>query len=441
MGTQVTRSRSVVRRFAVTRLAVPVVLVALVASACTSGPGKDSGTKGPSGSGTGAGSSAAPSTSATPQPPATLAASPAAAASAHMDPTLPIKVVATGGTITEAKLVNPQGTVVTGKMSSDATSWSSSEVLGYGKTYTLTATAKNADGKTVSLKRSFTTVTPDNFTMPYFQYTGGYALKNGATYGVGIVPVVHFDEPIADKKAATATLSVSSSPTKVTGAWYWSDDQNVAFRPQNYWPAHTRVWVSAKVYGKQVGPGLYGQADASASFTIGDKHVTIADDNAPAVNKVRVYFNDKLVQTYNTSMGKHQTIQVNGKSISYYTMNGTYTVIAHENPARMTSASYGLPVNAPGGYDELIYWATKISTDGIYLHQLNTTIWAQDNGYDVSHGCLNLPTAAAQWFFQHSLIGDVVVVHGTKGAPNIEYWQGGAWSVPWSTWSAGGYNN
>ena len=437
MGTHVMRSRSVARRFAVARLAVPVTLVALLAVACTSGPAKNSGTGGPSGTGTGGGSSAAPHTS-TPPPPATLAASPAVAASGHMDPTLPIKLVATGGTITSAKLVNPQGTSVAGKLSADASSWSSSEVLGYGKTYTLTGTAKNPDGKTVSLKRTFTTVSPDNFTMPYFQYTGGYALKKGAVYGVGIVPVVHFDEPITDKAAATATLSVTTMP-KVTGAWYWPDDQNVAFRPQKYWPAHTKVSISAHVYGKQVGPGVYGEADASTNFSIGDKHVTIADDNAPQVNKVRVYFNDKLVQTYNTSMGKHETIQVGGKSISYYTMNGTYTVIAHENPARMTSASYGLPVNAPGGYDELIYWATKISTDGIYLHQLNTTIWAQDNGHDVSHGCLNLPTASAQWFYQHSLIGDVVVIHGTQGAPDIQYWQGGAWTVPWKTWAAAGY--
>ena len=47
----------------------------------------------------------------------------------------------------------------------------------------------------------------------------------------------------------------------------------------------------------------------------------------------------------------------------------------------MCSASYGLPANAPGGYGcEDIPWSTKISTDGIYLHELDTTVWAQDNG-------------------------------------------------------------
>ena len=53
-------------------------------------------------------------------------------------------------------------------------------------------------------------------------------------------------------------------------------------------------------------------------------------------------------------------------------MPGTYTVIGHENPAIMSSASYGLPANSPLGYaPEKVYWATKISTDGIYLHELD----------------------------------------------------------------------
>ena len=42
-------------------------------------------------------------------------------------------------------------------------------------------------------------MTPPEHDNAVLQYTGGYALQNGATYGVGIVPVVHFDESITDK--------------------------------------------------------------------------------------------------------------------------------------------------------------------------------------------------------------------------------------------------
>jgi lipoprotein-anchoring transpeptidase ErfK/SrfK len=104
----------------------------------------------------------------------------------------------------------------------------------------------------------------------------------------------------------------------------------------------------------------------------------------------------------------------------------------------MCSDSYGLPANAPGGYAcEKIYNATKISIDGIYLHELTTTIWAQDSGQDVSHGCLNLNTPNSRWYFNHSMIGDPVEIHGAKGAPEIQVWQGGDWSVPWKQWLKG----
>jgi lipoprotein-anchoring transpeptidase ErfK/SrfK len=273
-------------------------------------------------------------------------------------------------------------------------------------------------------------------TMPYLQYTGGYSLTPGATYGVGIVPVVHFDEQITNRAAAQKALIVTTTP-HVDGVWYWADDQNVHFRPKTYWPAGTKVTVTANVYGVEVGPGLYGESDVSTSFVIGAKHVTIAEDNAPKVDTVQTYFNDKLVHSMNTSMGKHSGETVAGQYISFYTMEGTYTVLEHDNPAIMSSASYGLPANAPGGYaPEPIYYSTKISTDGVYLHELNNTIYAQNNGYDVSHGCLNLSTANAVWFYNHSTIGDIVVVEHT-GGPTITLAEGGDWSVPWSTWVAG----
>ena len=61
-----------------------------------------------------------------------------------------------------------------------------------------------------------------------------------------------------------------------------------------------------------------------------------------------------------------------------------------------------------------IRYATRISADGIYLHQLNETVWAQGNT-DTSHGCLNLNGDNAQWFYNFSVPGDVVEVRNTGG--------------------------
>ncbi len=372
-------------------------------------------------------------------PPAALRVSPASGATA-VSPISAITAAVTGGTLTSVKLVNPaEGRVVAGSLSANKQSWKATEPLGYGKTYRLTATATNSDGQPVTRTSTFSTLAPQTLTMPSLDYTGGYGLTNGATYGVGIVPVVHFDESISDKAAAERALHVTTTP-HVNGAWYWADDQNIHFRPASFWPSGTKVTVSANLYGVQVGPGLYGQSDVSTSFTIGRKQLTVAYDNAPnAVNKVNVYnAAGQLLRSMNTSMGEHSGVTVNGNYISFYTMNGTYTVLEHDNPAMMSSASYGLPANAPGGYGpEPIYYSTKISTDGIYLHELDNTVWAQDNGEDVSHGCLNLNHDNAVWFYNNSMIGDPVIIHGTQGAPNIQLYQGGDWSIPWSTWLKG----
>jgi lipoprotein-anchoring transpeptidase ErfK/SrfK len=296
----------------------------------------------------------------------------------------------------------------------------------------------NADGEKTTTSSSFSTLTPGNMTMPYFQTIGGYALDNHGTYGVAFVPIVHFDEPITNKKAAEKSLRVTTLP-HVDGSWYWVDNQNVHWRPKNYYQPGTKVTIDADVYGVDVGDNLYGQSDKSVSFTIGRFQKTVANDTREGPGRVKVYNGaGHVIRTMDTAMGKHGGTTVNGNYINYYTLDGTYTVIAHENPANMCSDSYGLPANAPGGYPcEKIYWSTKISVDGIYLHELDTTVWAQKEGIDVSHGCLNLNQANAKWYYTHSLLGDPVVVEGAKGAPKIQVWQGGDWSVPWSTWVAG----
>jgi len=435
------------RRGRLLALAAAPVALALALAACSSGSSDGTAKTGSSVSGSATSSgSGTPSTSpssSTPATPATLAVHPSTGTK-NVNPAKPITVTATGGTIGSVTLVNVvSGVHVSGKLSSDGTSWTSTEDLGYGKKYRLTASAKNADGSAGAKARStFTTLTPGNQTLPYLDDIYGAALKNNGTYGVAMVPVVHFDEPISNRKAAEKALIVTTSP-HVDGSWYWTDDQNVHWRPENFYTPGTKVTIDAKVYGVRVGPGLYGQSDEKVSFNIGRKQVTQAYDSAPKVDKVKVFRWSKdgtrtLMRTMNTSMGEHSGETVNGQYINFYTLDGTYTVLGFENPASMCSDSYGLPADAPGGYAcEDIPWSTKISTDGIYLHELDTTIWAQNSGDDVSHGCLNLDHSNAEWFFKHSLVGDPVIVHGAKGAPKLKLWEGGDWTLSWKQWQQG----
>lgn len=54
------------------------------------------------------------------------------------------------------------------------------------------------------------------------------------------------------------------------------------------------------------------------------------------------------------------------------------------DPVTMDSSTYRLPINSRLGYRETIKHATRISTDGICLHQLEATVWAHRNT-NVSH--------------------------------------------------------
>ena len=154
-----------------------------------------------------------------------------------------------------------------------------------------------------------------------------------------------------------------------------------------------------------MGPGLYGEADAS-SFTIGAKHLSIADDRTHTVS---VYFNNKLQQAaMPTSMGRGGSIDVDGQTISFWTQNGTYTVIGQGDAVMMDSSTYGLPVNSKLGIGSR---STGRRGSGVYLH-LEATVWAQGNT-DVSSG-LDLNHDNAYWYYKTAQIGDPVIVEGAR---------------------------
>jgi lipoprotein-anchoring transpeptidase ErfK/SrfK len=361
---------------------------------------------------------------------ATLTISPAAN-SRDVNPTAPVTVEATDGSLNSVAMTNDEGKEVAGIMTPDRLAWKSSEPLGYNKKYLLEIVSQAPTGTTSSRATTFSTIAPPNQTKVYLTDTAGNLLVEDGSYGVGTVVVAHFDESITDRATAERQLTVTTDPP-VTGSWFWVDDQNAHWRPESYFAPGTHVTATASMYGVEVGDGLFGEEDSTTSFVVGNSRVSVVDD---ATKQVSVYEDGTLVRTMPTSLGMGGSEVVNGQTISFWTQPGTYTVMDRANPVVMDSSTYGLPVNSRLGYKETINYATRISTDGIYLHQLDSTVWAQGNT-NVSHGCLNLNAENAQWFYNFSQPGDVVEVRNTGGAP-LEVWQNGDWSVPWSQWLAG----
>ncbi|MCV7001984.1 L,D-transpeptidase [Mycolicibacterium alvei] len=256
-------------------------------------------------------------------------------------------------------------------------------------------------------------------TQVSFTATSGAGLVDGGTYGVGTVIVANFDEPVGDRAAAERRLSVKTVPA-VDGSWYWMDNRHAHWRPQSYHRPGTDVVASADQGGRRV------------SFRIGESHVSIADD---ATKQIRVYRNDELVRTIPTSMGMGGSETVAGKTISFWTQPGVYTVMDKANTVVMDSSTYGLPVNSRLGYKLTVDNAVRLTNSGIYVHQLDSTIWAQGKT-NTSHGCLNVNADNGRWFYEFSQPGDVFEVHNTGGEP-LPIWQNGDWGVPWDTWLGG----
>jgi lipoprotein-anchoring transpeptidase ErfK/SrfK len=406
------------------------LLLALVAG-CTGGGGSTTAAQGPSGGGGGA---VQPSTVPTavptttpPAEPARLVISPRNGTSGQSVAT-PVTVTSVGGTVSAVTLRNGDGKAVAGRFNADRTAWTSAEPLGYDKSYSVSAVAANADGKTVKGSSAFSTVTPRTLTMPHL-FPGGP--DGPKTVGIGQPIQLRFDEPIADKAAAEKALTVTTTP-HVDGAWHWFSDQVVHWRPKTYWKPGTKVTVKAAVYGVHVGDDIYGQQDATSSFTIGPSKIfTINDKAHSGVIKI----NGKPTRSVPVSMGRGGSYTVGGQTIYFTTQSGPHIVAEKYPVKRMTSASYGLPKNTPLGYDENISLAVRVSPDGEFVHSAPWSVWAQGK-QNTSHGCINVSPQNAQYFYSTFSYGDIVDIRNT--GVNLPFAAGyDEWGASWAKWVAG----
>lgn len=353
-----------------------------------------------------------------------------AAGAVDVEPAGVVEVSAVSGRLGRVSLVNEAGRSVPGEMSPDGSTWRPAVPLGYGHTYTLEAVTRGTDGPPARKVSRFSTVAPQAQAGVTLTSTSGAELREGATYGVGIVVVADFDRSIPDRAAAERALAVTTDPP-VDGSWYWVDDRTAHWRPQQYYAPGTTVSVAADIFGTPLGDDVYGAADRAVSFRIGASHIAVADDDT---KQIQVFDNGELVRTMPTSMGKGGTQTIGGTTLAFWTQRGVYTVLDKSESVVMDSSTYGLPVDS-GGYRVTVDYAVRLSHNGIYLHQLDDTVWAQGNT-NVSHGCLNLNADNARWFYDFAQPGDVVEVRNTGGDP-LTLGLNGDWSVPWDEWLQG----
>ncbi|OFS20380.1 Ig-like domain-containing protein [Corynebacterium sp. HMSC04H06] len=329
-----------------------------------------------------------------------------------VDPFTPVTVKSLGKGLETVTMTNEQGYVVAEKLSDDGKTWSSDETLGYNRTYSIYAKDENGKEKTVQ------------FTTPEANGTAEVAMAplDGAEVGVGQTVNFRFGVPVPDRKKAEEALTVEASPA-VEGAFHWVNDYEVRWRPQEYWEPGTKVTAKAEIEGVDLGNKVYGGSNNEASFTIGDRVISIVDD---ATKTMRVYKNQELLREIPVSLGRDG---------QYATPNGRYIIGDEHEQLMMDSTTFGLALDA-GGYQTVVDYATQMSYSGIYVHSAPWSVWAQGNT-NTSHGCINVTPEAAQWFQQVVGRGDIVLVKNTSGGVLSPYDGLGDWNMSWEDWKAG----
>ncbi|MFI9718669.1 Ig-like domain-containing protein [Streptomyces sp. NPDC052396] len=336
------------------------------------------------------------------------------------DPSKPLEVTANGDDrITDVTATDAAGRYLAGELAADGSRWHSTAALAAGAHYTVRVSTEDEDGAQGRRTVGFDTGPATRLL------TVTFGPRNG-TYGVGQPVTAELSTPIQDPASRAViehALRVESQPA-VEGAWYWVSNRMLHYRPREFWPAHAVIDVHAALEGIRIGGGLYGGPAKPLRLTTGDRVEAITD---AAGHYMSVLRNGEEIRSIPVTTGKP----------GYATRNGVKVVLGQESFVRMRGATIGIAEGSEDSYDLPVYWATRVTWSGEYVH---AAPWSEGSqGADnVSHGCTGMSTENAKWFFDNVRVGDVVRVINSAGATMTPFDNGfGDWNMSWRRWREG----
>ncbi|MCD7444862.1 L,D-transpeptidase family protein [Streptomyces lincolnensis] len=335
-----------------------------------------------------------------------------------------LRVRVPDGRLESVKVVRSQDaqeSPVPGHLSEDGLSWEPDESrLALAARYTVDAVALDGHGRRSARHTTFTTYVPDE------RFIGYVSPENRSTVGTGMIVSLKFNREIAHRAVVERAVHVTARPpVEIRPHWFGAD--RLDFRPEQYWKPGTQVTVSLRLRDVEGAPGVYGLQYKTFSFTVGRSQVSLVD---AARHTMEVRRDGDLLATVPITAGAPRTTTYNGRMVVTEMLEVT----------RMNSRTVGFG----GEYDiPDVPHALRLTDSGTFLHG---NYWAPDapGRVNVSHGCIGLrdvkgggADTPAGWFFDRSLIGDVVeVVHSNdkKVAPDNGL---GGWNMGWKQWKAG----
>lgn len=333
-----------------------------------------------------------------------------------------LAVTAEGGTLTEVTVAGPGGEEVAGELTEEADAWAPSEALANDTAYTVTAVGENDEGASETATATFTTEAADA------TFASHWNIPDGSEVGVGMELSVTFDTPIENTAEVGDAVQITTEPpVEVRGHWF--GDQRVDFRPEEYWEPGTEVEIRFRLRGVEGADGVFGTLREDVSFTVGRSQVSTVD---VAEHTMEVVRDGESLRTVPITAGAPGTETWNGKMV----------ITEKHKETRMDGATVGFG----GEYDiPDVPHAMRLSTSGTFVHG---NYWASSGTFgsdNVSHGCVGLqdrrgagdPDTDAAWFYENSMIGDVVEVINSDDdviAPDNGL---NGWNMDWADWGAG----
>ncbi|SDN32587.1 Lipoprotein-anchoring transpeptidase ErfK/SrfK [Actinacidiphila guanduensis] len=341
-----------------------------------------------------------------------------------------VKVTVAGGKLTSVTMkATSSGRTVAGRISADGTSWQPDAALGHGLQFRVTAVAKDSQGRAATATSTFATKAVSGTFVGYF------TPEDGSTVGVGMPVSINFSKAISygDRAAVQRGITVnSSSGQQVVGHWFSST--RLDLRPQAYWQAGSHVTLNLDLKGVEGAPDTYGTQHKTVSFDVGRSQVSTVDT---ATHMMTVVRDGQVIRTIPISAG----------GTGHTTYNGQMVIEEKDQTTRMNGATVGFTdSDGKGEYDiPDVPHAMRLSDSGTFIHG---NYWADPSVFgtaNTSHGCVGLadvkggkdPNTDAAWFYDNSLLGDVVVV---KNSPDrtIQPANGlNGWNMSWTQWVAG----
>ncbi|MCU1589990.1 MAG: ErfK/YbiS/YcfS/YnhG family protein [Frankiales bacterium] len=329
----------------------------------------------------------------------------------------PLTLSVMDGTLKSVTVLDPDGTDLAGAAVDGSTWQSAVQSLLPDATYRVTATVVDKSGEPRPMTLSVHT-TPAARVLHAVLSPG-----DGDVVGVGMPLIVTLNHPVkssADRAALISRLTVVTTPA-VAGAWRWMDNSELHYRAATYWTTGTAITLSSNLRRLQLSDGTWGSGTRRTTFHVGDAMISTVDVTK---HVMAIRRNGKLLRIAKVSTGRDK----------YPTKGGVHIVLEKTKLKVMDSATVGIPRNSPDGYFEKVPFSVRISNGGAFVHAASWSVRSQGVA-NVSHGCVNMSPADAQWFFGLAKRGDVVNVINASVKPVL--WDAGMsdWNIPFAEWA------